>query len=102
MVGELEPPLPPVWQPVSPESRVKMESTGNAQIGIEARWYERLIFCTPDGFTRPLKAAVVERLANRCLKSGRCISDVYPDWIIACTDAIGLGCLVDTPQENSS
>lgn len=92
VAGELAPPPPPVWQPVFPGSRKEMENTRNAQVGIEARRYERLILRLSVDALQSIRAKIINALASRCSKSGRCISDVYPALIVLHADCESLGC----------
>lgn len=67
-----------------------MENARNAQVGIEAKWYERLILQLNIDALHPIKTKIIDTLASRCSKSGRYISDVYPDWIVSHTDCESL------------
>ncbi len=69
-----------------------MENMGNTTVGVDARLYERLaIRLSLSRPSRRLGIWALDRLCDRCSKSGRCISDLFGD---ACrhTTADELGC----------
>ncbi len=90
VLGESPPPPRPLWQPAPSESKVEMENTGNTTVGVNARLYERIAIRLSQyqPFKR-LGIRVLDRLCDRCLTSGRCVSDLYKDsWYIP-TDELG-------------
>ncbi len=68
-----------------------MKNTGNTTVGVKARLYERLAIRL--SLNRPFRwlgIRALDRLCDRCLNSGRCISDLYKDsWYIPADE---LGC----------
>ena len=73
-----------------------MEKLGNAGvvIGVDANPIERLaVRCAdPRGRTPKWAEAAIGLLAERCARSGRCASDMYPAWVAESYDGDSLGC----------